>query len=71
MVVSTHCCSENKGSPGFGYSVEVEYEVHVVLVTVVGKDVNVEGMATVGVGEADTMGIAVERKVVMVYRLDA
>jgi hypothetical protein len=32
-----------------GYSVEVEYEVHFVLVTVVGKDVNDVGIVIVAV----------------------
>jgi hypothetical protein len=50
IVVSTHCCSENKGKPGFGYCVDVKYDVLCVLRTVVGNDVSAEGMVAVGVG---------------------
>jgi hypothetical protein len=59
IVVSTHCCSENKGNPGFGYCVEVEYEVHAVFITVVGKEVKAEGIATVGVGVVAVRGSSV------------
>jgi hypothetical protein len=61
IVVSTHCCSENKGNPGLGYSVDVEYEVHFVLVNVVGNDVNDVGIVTVAVGVVAPRQSNVER----------
>jgi hypothetical protein len=60
IVVSTHCCSENKGNPGFGYSVDVEYDVHFVFVRVVGKEVKAEGMAIVEVEMAAVRWSSVE-----------
>jgi hypothetical protein len=60
IVVSTHCCSENKGKPGFGYCVEVKYDVHCVLRRVVGNDVSTEGMVAVGVGVEAARATSVE-----------
>lgn len=65
MVVTTHCSSENKGSPGLGYSVWVEYEVHAVFVTVVGKDVAVDGTMASGVGVPPVGIINAENKTIM------
>lgn len=61
IVVSTHCCSEKRGRPGFGYCVEVEYVVHFVFVIMVGNEVKVGGIATAGVGELDASAVSVKR----------